>query len=310
MPYPPVTVLIPAYNAARTIERALASVWRQDYPEMQVIVIDDGSSDDTVARVEKMRGRGLRLIRLTQNRGVSAATNAGIGEAKGDYIAFLDADDEWLNDKLSKQLPIIESHPEMSFISCGVQFVDPQGRVLRSCGIDLPPHSAREFWRALLVRTYIAKPAVVARRIKLLEVGGFDETLAVGEDQDMWIKLALAGEVGFVTEILVRVHESSDSLTKRYGAREDEFGLPMIRDHLSQLAPRLSRREIRQIMGERYGAMGRNIYAHGTYGRGAALVLRAVLLGNRPLRNLAHLVSLAPPVTRLKRQLPTRRRPA
>jgi succinoglycan biosynthesis protein ExoO len=82
MPYPPVTVLIPAYNAARTIERALVSVWRQDYPEMEVIVVDDCSTDDTCIHVEGMARRNLRLVRLDKNRGVSGALNAGIRQAR------------------------------------------------------------------------------------------------------------------------------------------------------------------------------------------------------------------------------------
>src|SRR5271169_3762860 len=93
MPYPPVTVLIPAYNARRTIGRALASVWHQNYPELEVIVVDDGSSDGTGAEIHKMRGGNLRLIRLEENRGECGAMNAGIQEARTDYIAFLDADD-------------------------------------------------------------------------------------------------------------------------------------------------------------------------------------------------------------------------
>jgi glycosyltransferase involved in cell wall biosynthesis len=300
MPYPPVTVVIPAYNAARTIERALASVWRQNYPEMEVVVVDDGSIDDTSLHVQKMDQGNLRLIRLEKNRGECGAMNVGIQEARTDYIAFLDADDEWLDDKLLTQLPIIESHPEMSFVACGGQGVDPEGRVVATFGLEPPSASPREFWRVLLVKSYIAKPTVVARRAKLLEVGGFNEALKISGDQDMWIKLALNGEVGFVTEILIRVHITSDSLMKRYGGREDEFGLPMIRDHLSRLGPRLSRREIRQILGERYARTGRNIYYRGRPGRGAALVIHAVLLGNRPLENLTYLVSAAPLMIRLK----------
>src|SRR5271167_3597779 len=100
MHYPPVTVLIPAYNATLTIERALASVWRQNYPEMEVIVVDDGSTDDTGIHVQKMAAANLHLIRLEKNRGECGAMNAGIQRARNDYIAFLDADDEWLADKL------------------------------------------------------------------------------------------------------------------------------------------------------------------------------------------------------------------
>ena len=111
-----------------------------------------------------------------------------------------------------------------------------------------------------MLKSHVDKPTVVARRTKLLEVGGFDEAFKISGDQDMWIKLALNGDVGFTAEVLIRVHNTSDSLMKRYGGREDEFGMPMIRDHLSRLGSRLSKREMRQILGERYGRTGRNIY--------------------------------------------------
>jgi glycosyltransferase involved in cell wall biosynthesis len=309
MPYPPVTVLIPAYNAARTIKRALSSVWRQNYPEMEVIVVDDGSDDDTSLQVQGMSNGNIRLLRLEKNHGVSRAMNAGIQEACTDYIAFLDADDEWLDDKLRKQLPIIELYPKMSFISCGGQAVDPEGRVVGTFGLEPPHYSPGEFWRALLVKSHVAKPTVVARRVKLLEVGGFDEAFEISEDQDVWIKLALNGDVGFIAEALVRVYNTPDSLMKRYGGREDEFALRMIRNHLARLGSRLSKREIRQILGERYAGIGRNIYYRGRPGRGAALVIRAVLLGNRPLENLTYLISAAPPMIRLKKHIWSGSRP-
>jgi glycosyltransferase involved in cell wall biosynthesis len=307
MPYPPVTVVIPAYNAKRTIGRALASVWHQNYPDMEVIVVDDGSSDGTGAEIHRMCSRNLRLIRLEENRGECGAMNVGIQQARTDYIAFLDADDEWLDNKLLTQIPILESHPEMSFIACGGESVDTEGRVFETFGLEAPPYSPHEFWRGLVVKSYIAKPTVVARRAKLLDVGGFDETLKVSGDQDMWIRLALAGEVGFVAEALIRVHDTPDSLTKRHGAREDEVLLPMIREHLSRLTSRLSRREMRQILGQRYTATGRNLYS-GRPRRGAALILRGMLLGNRPLHNLTYLIWAAPPMIRVKTYLRSRSR--
>jgi glycosyltransferase involved in cell wall biosynthesis len=303
MPFPPVTVVIPAYNAARTIERALSSVWRQNYPELEVIVIDDGSTDDTGLRVGTCNNPNLRLIRLDKNRGECGAMNVGIREARTDYIAFLDADDEWLDNKLRKQLPVIDSHPEMSFISCGGEAIAPDGSVVATFGLGLPPCSPGDFWRALLVKSQVAKPTVVARRAKILELGGFDEALKISGDQDMWIKLALSGEVGFIAEALIRVHITADSLMMRYGGREDEFGLPMILNHLSKLGARLSKREMRQILGERYARTGRNIYYRGRPARGATLIIHAMLLGNRPLENLGYLLSAAPPMILLKRHL-------
>jgi len=220
MAYPPVTVLIPAYNASGTIERALSSVWCQNYPEVEVIIVDDGSIDDTSHRVEKMGTANLRLIRLDQNRGVATAMNIGIREARTEYIAFLDADDEWLPNKLRRQLAVIDAQPEMSFISCGSQVVDLRGRIVATFGLELPPYGPSDFWRALLRKSYVAKPTVVARRIKLLETGGFEESLKISEDQDLWIKLALNGEVGCVSEVLVRIYQTSDSLMNRFGGCE------------------------------------------------------------------------------------------
>jgi glycosyltransferase involved in cell wall biosynthesis len=305
MPYPPVTVVIPAYNAKRTIGRALASVWHQNYPDLEVIVVDDGSSDGTGAEIRKIRNLNLQLIRLDRNCGVSAAMNAGIQQARTDYIAFLDADDEWLDNKLLTQIPILESHPEMSFIACGGESVDTEGRVFETFGLEAPPYSPREFWRALLVTSYIAKPTVIARRAKLLEAGGFVEALKISEDQDMWIRLALAGEVGFVPQVLVRVHDTPDSLTKRHAGHEDEVLLPIIRDHLSRLTSRLSHREATKILGQRYAATGRNLYL-GHPSRGAALIFHGMLLGNRPLQNLSYLIWAAPPVIRIKMYLRSR----
>jgi glycosyltransferase involved in cell wall biosynthesis len=297
----PVTVLIPAYNAASTIERALASVWRQNYPEMEVIVVDDCSSDDTGTRVQKLGFANLRLIRLEKNRGVSGALNVGIQQARTEFIAFLDSDDEWLDAKLIKQLPIIEARPEMTFIACGGEAVGPAGHVLHTFGLDLPPYSPREFWRPLLVKAYFSRATVVARRSALIQAGGFDEALRVSEDQDMWIKLAANGETGLVKEVLVRYYHSPGSLSGSYWEREADFTLSMIRNNLSRLALRLSKREIRQILGHRYAALGRNIYASGGPRRGAALIIRGLLLGDRPLENLGYLISAAPPTIRLKR---------
>src|SRR5262249_10328128 len=101
---------------------------------------------------------------------------------------------------------------------------------------------------------------------------------------------------------LVRVHDTPNSLMKRHGTSEDEVLLPMIRDHLSRLAPKLSHREMRRILGERYAATGRNLYPCRP-GRGAVLVARGLLLGNQPLRNLSYLILAAPPVIRFKEYL-------
>jgi glycosyltransferase involved in cell wall biosynthesis len=302
-PPPLITALIPAYDAAATIERALASVFAQNYPALEIIVVDDGSTDDTASIARRYEGRGVRLIALERNLGVCGATNAGLRAARGEYVAFLDADDEWLPGKLEKQLAQIAAHPTMSFSSCAGHLMSPAGEILELYDTELPPYAPDDVWRGLLAESLVNKSGVLARRASLIEAGEFDEALVIAEDQDMWIRLALVGEVGFLTEQLIRRHDTPGSLMKRHVTREADYLLPMIERHLHRLRDRLDPGELRRIRGRRCAKIGRNLCANGYYARGAALVLRAAMLREQPLANLAFVISAAPPLQRLKRLL-------
>jgi len=294
-----VTVVIPAYNAADTIRRALDSVFRQDYRPIEVLVVDDASQDNT-GEVVKAYGRAeVQLISLSQNRGESSV-NAGIEAARGEFVAFLDADDEWLEGKLEKQLAVLQANPQMSFVTCGGAFVDRQGNRLREFGLNPLPLAPDQVWRALLARTLVAKPCVVARRSALAAVGFFDPSLAVGGDQDMWIRLAVVGEVGSVQEILVKAYDTPNSLTKKYAARVAEFVLPMIERHIAAQRAFLSDDEVRRILGERYTVIGRSIYVGGNALLGLRFLLWAIAKGDRISENIQYLVAASPPSRCLK----------
>jgi hypothetical protein len=158
-------------------------------------------------------------------------------------------------------------------------------------------------WKALLASNFIATPAVLVRRHVLLAVGGFNETMKIGEDQDLWIRLALAGSFGYVRECLVRVHARDNSLSR--WALEDllTYTLPMIERHIAALGCRLTPREIRRIRGERLSRFGRVAYARGQLGDGLSLLGRSMLLGYRPLENARYIAAASPPSKWLKRQL-------
>ncbi len=300
---PLVTVLIPAYNAAATIRRAVDSVFAQTYRNCEIVVIDDASWDATSDIVASHYGDQVKLLRLSHNRGESGAMNEGLAVAGGELIAFLDADDEWLPEKLARQVAVLEKNKDAVLAASGCRFVYGQGQPSRDAGIFAPMTGSTEVWRLLLARTMIAKPCVVARTATLRAVGPFDTGLAVGADQDMWIRLALAGAIEFVPEILTIVHDTAGSLTKVYADRIDRYVLPMIRRHVEQQKHRLSRREIRAILGERYASVGRNLYVAGSLVRGGTLLLRAAFLGHRVWTNLWYLITASPPVMALKRQL-------
>jgi len=300
---PLVSVVIPTYNASGTILRALESVWRQDYEPMEVIVVDDASTDETRNKVESRAGGAVQLIMLDRNAGASAARNIGIEAARGEYVAFLDADDEWLLGKIRKQVDLIESDPKIYLVTCDQITVIDGIRTVYTDSVFEPMVCGAEAWRALLAYSFIDTSCVMARRKALLEVGGFDDRLVVAEDQDLWIKLALRGEVGCLYEVLMLSHNTPGSLMKSHPRGAKEFLLPMIERHIKEQKDRLSNREIREILGRRYASVGKNLYVRGYSRDGFALVLQAMLNGYRPLENLGYLVVASPPVRVLKRWL-------
>jgi glycosyltransferase involved in cell wall biosynthesis len=302
-----VSVIIPCFNGARTIRRAVDSVRRQDYPEVEIIVVDDASTDETQEVIATLARPDLRVVRLPQNGGAAAARNVGIDLARGDFIAFLDADDEWLPGKLSAQIPVIASRPEMSLIASQARFVTVDGVEEESVYLDRVPACGAEAWRVLLAYNYIATPTVVARRSTLLEMRGFNPSLIIGEDQDLWIRLSLVGEVGFIDRCLAIVHEQPDSLSSRTARLTLDVMLPLVRHHYEAQKHRLTDREARTILGCRYEKLGRIAYLYFP-SRGVPLLLKAAWFRHHPWENLAYVLMASPPLRWLKRHI--LRRPA
>jgi len=309
-----VSVVIPAREAAGTLGRALASVLAQDYRPLEIIVVDDASRDETAAMAASFQEAAphLRLIRLPRPLGAAGARNAGIAAACGEIIAFQDADDEWLPGKLSAQIALLRRAPQPVFVACGCRLIAPDGRDLGPLYDGQIPQAGPRAWPGLLARNTIATPSVLAWRDALLAVGGFDTTLPVGEDQDLWIRLALRGRLGYVDAALVRVHVTPGSLSgvgEADGCRQQlAITLPMVRRHVAAQRQALSRAERRRILGERWGRLGRAAYGYRLYGEGLRLVLQATLLGFEPARNLWFLLSASPPARWLKRRLALDRR--
>jgi glycosyltransferase involved in cell wall biosynthesis len=300
---PFVTVLIPAYNAEKTIRRALDSVIAQAYPQLEIIVIDDASRDATADVVRHYEKAGIQLIRLTQNLGECGAMNEGLAAAKGSYIAFLDADDEWLAAKLAKQVEALERNPAATFATCGCLFVDTKGRAYRRFGMPPAGLDKSQAWRHLLRGSFIAKPCVVARTSALARVGLFDVNLAVAGDQDMWIRLSMAGEVEFIEEFLTIAHDTPNSLTRVHATRAADYVLPMVRRHLAARGQDLSHLERREILGERYTSIGRNLYVNGRLFRGATFIFRGMACGSHVGENAWYLVTASPLAQLTKRAI-------
>ncbi len=226
---PSICVVIPAYNSEATIRRALDSVAAQTLPPDRVLVVDDASLDATANVAQGYVGAKIEVIRLAKNLGAAGARNEGIRKADTDLVAFLDADDEWLPTKLEKQVRLIVSEPNSTFVSCGSDLISPTGQNLGDIYRGQTVTAGNNAWKALLEDNYVTTPSVLVWRRHLEELGGFNQSLKIAEDQDMWIRLAERGCLSYVFESLVHVHERQHSLSG--GSFNDQlmYTLPMMK---------------------------------------------------------------------------------
>jgi glycosyltransferase involved in cell wall biosynthesis len=206
---PTFSVVIAARNAARTIEEAVVSALEQTKPPLEVVVCDDGSTDDLAAVLRPYLER-IRLLRQ-DNRGQSAARNAAVRAAAGRFIAVLDADDSFDPKRLEALGELARRRPDLDILASDAWFV-VDGRETGRFNGPRNPFPAADQRRAILERCFLCAPAV--RRARWLEVGGCDERLARAEDWDCWMRLILTGSsAGFVDKPLYRYRMTSHSLT-------------------------------------------------------------------------------------------------
>jgi glycosyltransferase involved in cell wall biosynthesis len=205
-----ISVIIPTYNNAAFVTDAVDSVLRQSRRVDEIVVIDDGSTDDTAERLLPYTSRGVRFVQQ-ENRGVSATRNRGIRGTHGDWIGFLDADDVWEPDKIEAQVACIAGNPRVVLVGGYYSFwnVAANTRTLVRGGCD-----GRDPRREIAVRNFIGNTSLVLMRRDIVEqLGGFSEQLRYGEDWDMWIRVLERGPAAIVEKsvLLYRWHLGSTS---------------------------------------------------------------------------------------------------
>lgn len=219
---PPVSVVIPAFNRAASIRPAIESVLRQSWRDFEIVVVDDGSTDFTPEAVRAIEDPRLRLVEAPRNLGAGAARNLGIEEARGDWIAFQDSDDDWLPEKLARQAAFQAGLPGdyvASFCTKIDYGFDGKGRYgarLASCMPD-PSETivSGDLSRRLLRGNIIGPQTALISKAAFLAAGGFDTRLRNNEDWDFFIRLSEAGPIGFLDDPLAVVIVSDDSISRR-----------------------------------------------------------------------------------------------
>jgi glycosyltransferase involved in cell wall biosynthesis len=184
---PRVSVIIPTYNRSKLLRVAVESVLAQTYPAIEIIVVDDGSKDDTAAVMAEYAGHVTYIEQA--NAGVSAARNTGFRASSGKYINFLDDDDTFMPTKIERQVEVLDAKPEAGLAHCGYQHIDEEGTVLDTTGL-LPEGN---LFKELVCECFLTVHSPLIRRQCLDEVGLFDEGLGYGEEWELFLRIALAG---------------------------------------------------------------------------------------------------------------------
>ncbi len=249
---PLISVIIPTYNGEEYLGAALESVRSQYCEELEVLVVDDGSTDGTMAILDAFsRSLPLRVLRPGRLGNWVAATNIGLREARGEWACFLHQDDLWLPGRVSRMLPEL-ARAEGAMVLHHSVFIGPGGERLGpwKCPLKEGDISASRFLGQLLVQDFIAIPAPVFRREAALSSGGLDESLWLTADWELWLRLGALGPVRFVPETLTafRVHPESQTIARRLqpGEWEHQLGTVLDRHFDGWQAPEKEKKKVRQ----------------------------------------------------------------
>lgn len=231
------SVVIPTYNSAQFINQAVSSALEQSYPAVEVIVVDDGSTDDTSERLAPLSGRILYFRQQNQER--SVARNTGIALAQGDYIAFLDADDYWHPTKLEKQIALLDQDSDLGMVYCHLLCVSPEG-------VPLPPQKQISFPTS--TETYLfpklvfgnfmgSSSSAVVRRSELDKHGGFNPTLRYIEDWEFNLRMSAHCQIGCVPESLTFYRQYPGHIAHRIARYGVQDAMPAMLEKLFASIP-------------------------------------------------------------------------
>jgi len=269
------SVIIPTYNRAQCIGRALESVRIQKLHDWEIVIGDDASTDRTIAEALKLMPEA-KVARLSHNQGAAAARNAAMKLATGEFMAFLDSDDEWLPGKLERQLAYLQEHPECAVCGTGHFLETKQGERM-----EFPGNNPRDWRRELhSAQSFHGASTPVVRRRVLEEVGFQDETLRVLEDWDWMLRITQKYPIHVLPEMLTVIHENNPS--------DPDQTLHSMKHFLAKHAEEFHSYGVshaRHVISQHQENAARTLIRHGRLAEGGGLLCQSWV--NAPLRNPA-----------------------
>lgn len=212
-----ISVVIPTYNREKTIERAVQSVLDQSYSYLEVIIVDDGSTDHTEEIVQNIQDERVQFHKLHHNCGAGHARNEGVKLAKGEIVAFHDSDDVWRPDKLQRQMEYWHAHPEYSMIYCMYMSHGENGKVTHMPYNGMKGKLEGDLFYSLMFRNSIGTPTMLLKKEYFFECGGFDDSLRCLEDWEFALRFSKEYLVGYLNEIHVDVYKTQGSVSSEVG---------------------------------------------------------------------------------------------
>jgi glycosyltransferase involved in cell wall biosynthesis len=227
---PKVSIIMPVYNAEKFIKTAIESILNQTFQDFELIMIDDHSTDYTIELIRQVNSEKLIIIQTPQNSGAAISRNLGIKSAKGEYIAFMDADDWSHPQRLEKQITFLDNNPPMGMVGTWADIVDEQGNVLDSFVWEIPQNQLRS--RLLFHNCFVTSSVMVRREYALLL---FDNAYPPAEDYELWRRIAKQTEVAIIREKLVKYLSHGQGISKRKEELMQENRLKILHLYLSDL---------------------------------------------------------------------------
>jgi len=244
---PLISVIVPVYNGEKTIEKTIESILNQTFLDFELIIINDGCQDSTLKVISTIQDPRLKVFSYL-NGGVSASRNRGLAQATGEFISFIDADDLWTSNKLETQFRVLQENPQAAVAYSWTDWIDESGKIL---GKGSYITQEGNVFAQMLLNDFVASGSnCLIRRQALIEVGGFDESLAHGEDWDLWLRLAARYEFIAIPspQILYRISSSSASSD----VWKMEAGSLKIIEKAYAIAPESLQHLKKQSLGNRY----------------------------------------------------------
>jgi glycosyltransferase involved in cell wall biosynthesis len=265
---PKISVIIPTYNHGRYVGKAINSVLNQTYKDFEIIVVDDGSTDNTRHLIDTYENQ-IEYI-YQENQGLASARNTGIQASQAKYVAFLDADDWFAKENLEIKVAYMEDHPDAAWVYSDWQYLDDKGNYLEK-GSTIFKYAHKKLtghlFEELVYNRNFISPCTVALKKKILEeVGYFDPSVICQEDLDLWLRISLRYPAHYIDKVLVYVTALPGSLSRDFSKWVS--GNAVIVEKLKHLIPRnLKNREkiLDKIIADKHTFLGRDFFQRGRF---------------------------------------------